>query len=187
MRVNKALTRTRYVGAARRLRSRLSSAHRPMSVCLRAATPADAKRVAEVMFASHKAFLAFAPSPHTDEDVRAWVRDILLPSEEVTVAIVESEVVGVLAINRAEGVSWLTQLYLHPSYVAQGIGSKLLAYAVATAPFPIRLYTFQQNVGARRFYERSGFVPIQFNDGSTNEQRCPDVLYELASPLQAGA
>jgi len=159
----------------------------PISVSLREATPADAERVAEVMLASRKAFLAFAPSLHSDEEVRAWVRDVLLPSEEVTVAIVESRMVGVLAVKRAEGMSWLTQLYLHPSYVAQGIGSKLLAHAIATAPFPIRLYTFQQNAGARRFYERNGFVPIQFTDGSANEERCPDVLYELASPVRAGA
>ncbi len=158
-----------------------------MSVSLREATPADAEQVAEVLLASRKAFLAFAPSPHTDEEVRAWVRDVLLPSEEVTVAVVESQVVGVLAVKQAEGVSWLTQLYLHPSHVVQGIGSKLLAHAVATVPRPIRLYTFQQNADARRFYERSGFVPIEFTDGSANEEQCPDVLYELASPVQAGA
>jgi hypothetical protein len=44
---------------------------------------------------------------------------------------------------------------------------------------PIRLYTFQANAGARRFYERHGFVPIEFTDGQANEERCPDVLYEL--------
>ena len=30
---------------------------------------------------------------------------------------------------------------------------------------PIRLYTFQANNGARRFYERHGFTPIAFGDG----------------------
>ncbi len=157
-----------------------------MNVSLRKATLADARRVAEIILASRKAFLAFAPSPHTDEEVRAWVRDVLLLSEAVTVAVVEHRTVGVLAVKRAEGASWVTQLYLHPSYVAQGIGSTLLAQAVATAPFPIRLYTFQENAGARRFYERGGFVPIQFTDGNANEERCPDVLYELASPVRAG-
>lgn len=90
----------------------------PISVSLREATPADAERVAEVMLASRKAFLAFAHR--------------------------------------------------------------------RTRPFPIRLYTFQQNAGARRFYGRSGFASIQFTDGSANEERCPDVLYELASPVRAG-
>jgi hypothetical protein len=34
-------------------------------------------------------------------------------------------------------------------------------------------------MGARRFYERYGFVPIEWSDGSRNEERCPDILYEL--------
>jgi len=136
------------------------------------------------MLDSRNAFLRFARWPHTDEEVRAWVRDILLPSEEVTVALVKTRAVGVLAFKRAAGMSWLTQLYVHPLYVARGIGSTLLAHAVATAPLPIRLYTFQQNAGARRFYERNGFVSIEFTYGRANEERCPDVLYELVSPVK---
>jgi hypothetical protein len=37
------------------------------------------------------------------------------------------------------------------------------------------------NAGARRFYERHGFSAIEFTDGSANEERCPDVLFELAA------
>lgn len=158
-----------------------------MSATLRAAISTDAERVAEVLLASHAAFLSFAPSTHTDEEVRTWVREVLLPSEAVTVAIVDGQVVGVLAVAQRNDASWLTQLYLHPAHIAQGIGSRLLAHAIATALAPIRLYTFQQNVGARRFYERNGFVPIEFTDGNSNEEECPDVLYELVSPLRVVA
>jgi ribosomal protein S18 acetylase RimI-like enzyme len=35
---------------------------------------------------------------------------------------------------------------------------------------PIRLYTFQQNQVAARFYERQGFKVIQYSDGSENEE-----------------
>ncbi len=52
-----------------------------------------------------------------------------------------------------------------------------------TMSLPIRLYTFQANLGARRFYSRHGFVAIEFGDGRANEERCPDVLYELTAPL----
>jgi GNAT superfamily N-acetyltransferase len=154
-----------------------------VNATLRAALSTDAKRIAEVLLASHAAFLPYAPSTHTDEEVRTWVREVLLPSEAVTVAVANGQVIGVLALAHHDGVSWLTQLYLHPAHVAHGIGSKLLAHAVATALLPIRLYTFHQNVGARRFYERNGFVPIEFTDGSANEEHFPDVLYELASPF----
>ncbi|MGE3511045.1 MAG: histone acetyltransferase, partial [Vicinamibacterales bacterium] len=30
----------------------------------------------------------------------------------------------------------------------------------------------------RVFYERHGFVAVAFGDGSGNEERCPDILYE---------
>ena len=67
-----------------------------------------------------------------------------------------------------------------PALVNQGIGTSLLAQALRTLALPIRLYTFQANAGARRFYERHGFIPIEFTDGQGNEEHCPDVLYELA-------
>ena len=155
-----------------------------MNATLRAAISTDAERIAAVLLASHAAFLPFAKMAHTGEGVRAWVRDVLLPSETVTVAVVNGEVIGVLSVTQRGGVSWLTQLYLHPAHVAQGIGSRLLAHALATKLPPIRLYTFQQNIGARRFYERNGFVAIELTDGSANEERCPDVLYEFASSLR---
>ena len=69
-----------------------------------------------------------------------------------------------------------------PTLVGNGIGSTLLAFAMAEFPKPIHLYTFQANVGARRFYERHGFVAIEFTEGQDNEELCPDVLYALPPP-----
>jgi GNAT superfamily N-acetyltransferase len=69
---------------------------------------------------------------------------------------------------------------LHPADVGRGIGSQLLEHAIATMPLPIRLYTFQPHVQARKFYERHGFVAIEFTDGGSNEEGVPDVLYELS-------
>jgi GNAT superfamily N-acetyltransferase len=150
-----------------------------VSPVLRTARPADATRIANILLESRKVFLTYAPSPHTDDETRAWVRDLLVPSGQVTVAVLDGTVTGVLAIERADGMSWINQLYVHPSHVANGIGSTLLSWALETSPRPIRLFTFQQNSGARRFYERNGFTAIRFSDGSTNEERCPDILYEL--------
>jgi GNAT superfamily N-acetyltransferase len=84
----------------------------------------------------------------------------------------------VLALAVHEGVGWIEQLYLAPAAVGQGLGSRLLALALAELPGPVRLWTFQANTGARRFYERQGFSAIEFGDGSGNEEGCPDVLYE---------
>lgn len=76
-------------------------------------------------------------------------------------------------------MSWIMQMAVQAELVNQGIGSQMLAHALRTLSPPIRLYTFQQNSGARRFYERHGFVAIEFTDGSGNEERCPDVLFEF--------
>lgn len=152
----------------------------PTNVDLRYATRANAARIADILLKSRATFLPYGSSPHREQEVRAWVHDTLLLREHVTVAAVEGKVVGIMAMHRADGISWISQLYPDPSCVGQGIGSCLLAQAFATAARPIRLYTFQQNTGARRFCERHGFVPLQFTDGSRNEARCPDVLYELA-------
>jgi len=43
---------------------------------------------------------------------------------------------------------------------------------------PIRTYTFQQNIGVRRFNVLYGILAIEFTDGEGNEEKCPDVLDE---------
>jgi ribosomal protein S18 acetylase RimI-like enzyme len=65
-----------------------------------------------------------------------------------------------------------------PGHTGQGVGAQLLQAAHGRLMPPIRLYTFQANTGARRFYERHGYKAIALTDGSGNEERCPDVLYE---------
>jgi GNAT superfamily N-acetyltransferase len=151
---------------------------------LRVAVPADATRVADILIEARAAFMPYAPSAHSDNDVRAWVREQLLPAGGATVAVVSGRVVGVIAVSQDSAHSWINQMSLEPQVVGQRIGSALLAHAMAVLPRPVRLYTFQANTGARRFYERHGFVPIAFTDGAANEERCPDVLYELPATVQ---
>ena len=156
-----------------------------MQPFLRAAEPSDAEHVAEVLMESREAFMPYAPSAHSEAEVRHWVREVLLPTTQTTVAVVAGAVVGVIAVSTEQCESWVEQLYVRPAHAGQGIGSKLLAHALAAATGVVRLSTFQQNAGSRRLYERHGFVAIKFTDGSTNEERCPDVLYELVLPPRA--
>jgi len=158
-----------------------------MRVSLRPATIEDAPRIAEVLSTSRRTFLPYACSAHTDAEVHEWVRDVLVPAGGVMVACVGASIVGVLATARESGASWVHQLYLTPNHVGQGIGTRLLGQALRSLPLPVRLYTFQANVRARAFYERHGFRAVAFSDGASNEERCPDVLYELAAPVHARA
>jgi GNAT superfamily N-acetyltransferase len=146
---------------------------------LRAARAEDAAAVARVLLDSRHAFLPFVPWAHADDDVREWVRTTLLPEGRVVVCETADGVVGVLATSVAQGIGWIDQMYVLPGHTGQGLGGALLAFAHDLLPRPVRLYTFQQNLGARRFYERHGYRPIAFTDGQQNEERCPDVLYEL--------
>ena len=86
--------------------------------------------------------------------------------------------IGIIAFR--EG--WIDQLYVLPKTQGQGVGTALLA--VATSAWPeLMLWTFQRNTGARRFYERHGFVAVEETDGSLNEEKEPDVRYCWRSPL----
>jgi GNAT superfamily N-acetyltransferase len=152
-----------------------------VNVELRQATPLDAAGIAEVYLASRKTFLPFASLAHSDAEVERWIADVLVPAGEVTVAMRDDQLVGMMVLSRDGPFGWIDQLYLHPSAVGLGIGSRLVEQAkqrwddVAA----IRLHAFQANVPARRFYERHGFEAVAFSDGHANEERCPDVLYEF--------
>jgi GNAT superfamily N-acetyltransferase len=152
-----------------------------MNATLRPAHTVDASAVANVLIASRLAHMPFAPSAHSPEEVLAWVRTHLIPNCETTVAIIEHGVVGVLAVSQRSGTAWINQLFVLPGWVGRGIGTQLLRHAHARLPRPIRLYTFQAHARARRFYERHGYQAIEFTDGRDNEERCPDVLYELST------
>jgi GNAT superfamily N-acetyltransferase len=145
---------------------------------IRRAVAADAAAVSDVYLASRRAFLPYAPLAHTDDEVRSWIGQHLIPAGGVRVALSEDAIVGMLACSDDGAARWIDQLYVLPQAVRQGIGSALLHHALRELAPPIRLYTFRANHAARRFYERHGFRPIAFGDGSDNEERCPDVLYE---------
>ena len=151
-------------------------------VVLRPATLADAGAVAGVLLASRRRFLPWLPSPRSDDEIRSWVRAHLIPHEHVTVAEADGRLAGFVATHFEDGHTWLTQLFLAPGFTGRGIGTALLAHALEFAERPVRLWAFQQNDGARRFYERHGFTAIRFTDGRDNEERTPDVLFELDRP-----
>jgi GNAT superfamily N-acetyltransferase len=154
-------------------------------ITLRAAQPEDAEAIATLYLSSRKTHVASVPLAHPDDAVRGWIAQHLLPAGGVRVAVRDGRVLGFsgssVAAEDAHGakIAWIDQLYVAPDAVGQGIGHALLTAALRGLPRPVRLYTFAANTGARRFYERHGFVAIEFGDGSGNEERCPDVLYEL--------
>lgn len=149
-----------------------------MSLTTRPAAAADAPAIAALYLASRRAHVAFAPLAHADADVRRWIAEVLVPNGNVRVAVEGASVLGFVATSDDGVHRWVDQLYVAPARVGEGIGRRLLAEALARLTPPVRLFTFQANHGARRFYRRHGFEEIAFADGRDNEEGCPDVLLE---------
>jgi GNAT superfamily N-acetyltransferase len=109
------------------------------------------------------------------------MKERLMTTGGVSVARLRGASVGVLVTNSESCLNWIDQLYVAPGHTGAGIGGALLRHALDTLGrrLPIRLYTFQANTQARKFYERAGFKAIALSDGAKNEEQCPDCLYEL--------
>ena len=144
----------------------------PAGTGIRRATADDAPAVADVWLAAFGATYEF-PAAHSDEDVRDWVRETLLPSTETWVADEDGSVVGIMSLTPG----WVEQLYVLPEASGGGIGSRFIEHAKDRQPDGLQLWTFAVNAGARRFYERHGFVVAELTDGAGNEERQPDVRY----------
>jgi len=145
---------------------------------LRKATLADAMAISNIYIASRNKFVSFAPLAHSNENILKWIREILIPDSQVIVAEENSIIVGMMALSKKEGIGWIDQLYLSPDAVGRGVGRLLVEAAKSILGSPVCLHTFQENVAARRFYEKLGFQIVKLSDGSENEENCPDVLYE---------
>ncbi|MDQ0990286.1 GNAT family N-acetyltransferase [Streptomyces sp. V3I7] len=145
------------------------------AIVLRRAAAADAAAVADVWLRSFAAALPTVVRPRSDDEVRDYIRDVVLPFRDTWVA--ESAggggVVGMMVLDD----SLLSQLYLAPEWRGRGIGDRFVALAKERSPAGLALWTFQVNKPAHRFYERHGFVAAEFTNGSGNEEREPDVRY----------
>lgn len=144
---------------------------------LRRATASDAQAIAVVHRTAMRVSLAFLPELHTAAEDLWFFAQRFLPANEVWVADVDGQVAGYLGFD----ADWINHLYVLPDFQGQGIGPKLLAKALADRR-PRRLWTFQENARARRFYETRGFVLVDLTDGAGNEEKTPDALYEWRPP-----
>jgi GNAT superfamily N-acetyltransferase len=96
--------------------------------------------------------------PFPNDDIRAVWREILAdPDVEVYVAEVEDEPAGSVSL----GGEFLRTLYVLPRFQGSGVGSALhdlaLEHLAARGCRRAKLWTLEENWGARRFYERRGW------------------------------
>ncbi|NEC87035.1 GNAT family N-acetyltransferase [Streptomyces sp. SID12501] len=144
-------------------------------IALRRAAADDAVPAANVLLRSIAAALPTVNRPRSDDEVRDYFRDVVVPHRETWVAEASSAdgIVGVMVLAGPK----VSQLYLLPGWRGRGIGDLFIALAKERSPDGLTLWAFQVNKPAQRFYERHGFVAAEHTDGSGNEEREPDVRY----------
>jgi putative acetyltransferase len=139
---------------------------------LRRATPDDMAAVAVLHRHTVLTSLPFVPRLHTPQEDAAWFRERLYAANQVWLAEASGGLAGYIAFRP----DFIEHLFIRPDAQGQGLGVLLLDKAKADT-FELSLWTFQQNLRARRFYERHGFTAIRETDGADNEEKLPDVLY----------
>ena len=118
--------------------------------------------------------MPWLPVIHSFDETVTFFRDFVIPHQIVLVAVNKDGVVGFIAIEGA----FVEHLYIAPAHQGIGIGDALLKRAKELRPDGLMLWTFEGNHRARAFYEKRGFVAIEFTDGSRNEEKTPDVRYQ---------
>jgi GNAT superfamily N-acetyltransferase len=138
---------------------------------LRPAVPEDADTIAALFSASFR-LLSFLPELHTVDEDRWFIGTIVMKEQRVTIAERDGAIIGFIA----ETDGWLHHLYVAVDALRSGAGSLLLRDAQARQA-RLDLWCFRENARARAFYEKHGFVPVEFTDGSGNEAKAEDVRY----------
>jgi GNAT superfamily N-acetyltransferase len=140
---------------------------------IRRATQDEAPLIADLYWRAREAAVpAIPPSVHPLDDVHDHFATTVLPHRDTWLAVEGEVIVGLLVLEPG----WVDHLYLEPDRTGEGIGTKLLDHAKALQPDGLDLWAFRSNTGARRFYERHGFLAVAFTEGD-NEEGEPDVRY----------
>ncbi len=140
------------------------------SVC--PAVLADMQPVARLHRHVRKTCLPYLPELHTPAEDLAFFQEHVFPNSTIWLAKAGAQLIGFAAVRQ----DWLDHLYVDPAWHRRGVGWALLQAAREGNP-ELNLWTFQQNMQARRFYERHGFTLVELTDGAANEEGLPDARY----------
>ena len=138
---------------------------------------ADMDAAAGVHRAAFDHALPWLTGLHTPDEDRWFYRERVFTGCQVHGAFEGGALAAIIAFRS----DWIDQLYVLPEVQGRGAGSELLQ--VAKRAFDcLQLWTFQRNLGARRFYEARGFALVEETDGARNEEKEPDARYLWTRP-----
>jgi GNAT superfamily N-acetyltransferase len=148
-----------------------------MEQMMRKLALADMDAAALVHRAAFTRALPWLADLHTPAEDRWFFRERVFPTCQVWGAGDDGALLGLIAFRE----DWVDHLYVLPLAQRQGMGTELLKVA-QTSFGRLKLWTFQGNLQARRFYERRGFVLVEETDGAGNEEKEPDARYLWVRP-----
>ncbi len=143
---------------------------------IRRARASDAPAIADLFIAA-RAAMTYLPPLHTDDETRAFIARVVATQEVWVTVTTQDHLTGFAAINDEDEKIFLDHLYIAPFAQGTGLGSALLAHVKTQRPQGFSLWTFDQNHGARRFYETHGLSLARKTDGRDNEEKLADCLY----------
>lgn len=132
------------------------------------AVPRDAVRLARIL-GDWVRETPWMPALHDPVEDRAFLARLIREAEVLTLRD-RGGVLGFVVLDGDE----VQALYLAQGACGQGHGKRLLD-AAKDRRDRLRLWAFQANDAARRFYAREGFVPVKFTNGEDNDEGLPDV------------
>ena len=96
----------------------------------------------------------------------------LLEHTRVTMIQSDGRAVGFLALEK----HIIQALYIKNDFQGFGFGQAAIKFAQKQFK-ELRLWVFQSNIGAQKFYQRLGFQIVEKSDGEDNDYRLPDIFY----------
>ena len=96
----------------------------------------------------------------------------LLEHTQVTILRYNSQFVGFLAL---EG-NIVQSLYIKAAFQRLGFGQAAINYAQEQYN-ELKLWVFQANTDAQKFYQKLGFEALDTTDGQDNDYGLPDIFY----------
>ena len=154
----------------------------PHMVMIRTAERDESDLCAEIYREAWRGMWFVPQDLHTPAEDRRWMRNVF--TDQVVWVAEEHQsadpghegqrapLVGFLSM----GNGTVHNLYIRPSHQGQGIGHALIETAKASSGDQLKLWVFEPNEGAIRFYERHGFTTLRKTDGQDNEEKVPDRL-----------
>ena len=131
------------------------------------------------MWRESKARAIGQQEPHSFDDHLNYLNETLTKECEIYLAVTHNprKVIGLLATDG----QFIHQLYIHNEFQRSGLGTKLIELAKDFSSGELKLYTFEVNHGAQKFYEKHGFRII--SRGSNNNEGLPDMLYKWSKNI----